>query len=92
MHIMTIPLLMHRRIQQPRLSFQRRPYRPHALLEVQDESISRVPVEVVSMQTFTAEEAESFVEFYCGGVGDFGFEGNLLVNTPLKQQEQEQGA
>ena len=34
MRIMSIPLLMHRRIQQSRFSLQRGPYRAYAFLEV----------------------------------------------------------
>lgn len=47
--------------------------------EVQHETVGRVTVEIVSMKTFTAEEAQPFVEFYGCCVCDFRFKDDLIA-------------
>lgn len=51
--------------------------RPDAFFQIENQSVSGVAVEIVSMEPFAAEEAQAFIQFYRGRVRDFGFEDDL---------------
>lgn len=50
----------------------------HTFFKVQNQSKSGVAVEIVPMKPFATQEAQAFIEFHGGCVGDFCFEGDLF--------------
>lgn len=55
--------------------------RADALFQIEDKSVGGVAIQVVTMESLAAEEAQALVQLYRGGVGDFGFEDDLTRDT-----------
>lgn len=54
-----------------------------AFLQIEDKTVGRVAVQVISVELLAAEEAKALVEFHRGGIGDLGFEGDLKTRRTL---------
>ena len=65
------------------------PNRARTLLQIEDEPVGRVPIQVVSVEPFTAQKAQALVQLHRGGVGEFGFEDNLADTFILTKHPRE---
>lgn len=58
-----------------------------AFLDEEYKTEGRISIKVVSMETFTSEEAKPLIQLHCCSVGDFGLQSNLDLLSSILANE-----